>query len=181
MLYFILMNTKFSKGFTLIELLVVVSIIALLSSFILSAIKSIQQKAKQKAFRAEVMELIKAIEFYRTDNNGLVPGYTLAVGNTPYYRVCRNATTNAVEVLTNPVNNNALFENALRSYISRFPIPPTTGGCILFQRGTVMRCQDDTTVPPYVIHIINESGFEDWPLLINQSNAVDSNRRCFSL
>jgi prepilin-type N-terminal cleavage/methylation domain-containing protein len=48
------MNTKFSKGFTLIELLVVVSIISLLSSVVLAAVKDAREKAQAKAFRLEV-------------------------------------------------------------------------------------------------------------------------------
>ena len=62
------MKTKKSLGFTLIELLVVVAIISLLTSVILVSVREARDKAKGRAFRQEMNELIKAIELYRADN-----------------------------------------------------------------------------------------------------------------
>ena len=55
-------------GFTLIELLVVVSIIALLSTIVFTALSDARIKARNTAKNNLVMEYIKALELYRSEN-----------------------------------------------------------------------------------------------------------------
>jgi prepilin-type N-terminal cleavage/methylation domain-containing protein len=62
-----------SLGFTLIELLVVISIIALLSTIVLGALSESRAKARNAAKNSLVLEYMKALELYRSDNNGSYP------------------------------------------------------------------------------------------------------------
>jgi prepilin-type N-terminal cleavage/methylation domain-containing protein len=57
-----------SKGFTLIELLVVISIIALLSTIILGFVQDGRVKARNTAKNDLVLEYVKALEMYRSNN-----------------------------------------------------------------------------------------------------------------
>lgn len=74
---------KWTKGFTLIELLVVISIIALLSSVVLTSISVARKKARNIQRITQAKEVYKAIEMYY-DDNGKYPG----TGNfTKYHNV----------------------------------------------------------------------------------------------
>ncbi|PJE74177.1 MAG: hypothetical protein COV01_01605 [Candidatus Taylorbacteria bacterium CG10_big_fil_rev_8_21_14_0_10_41_48] len=57
-----------SKGFTLIELLVVISIIALLSSVVLSSLNSARTKAADNAIKAAMKQIAIQAENYRDSN-----------------------------------------------------------------------------------------------------------------
>lgn len=67
---------SFKHGFTLIELLLVITVIFLLASFILVALKPQAQFAKSNDIqrRADVNSLMNAIWQYTIDNNGNLPG-----------------------------------------------------------------------------------------------------------
>jgi prepilin-type N-terminal cleavage/methylation domain-containing protein len=70
--YYYPMRRK-SSGFTLIELLVVISIIALLSSVVVSALSTSRKKARDSQRVQAMQEIRKALELYATDNNGKYP------------------------------------------------------------------------------------------------------------
>ncbi len=57
-------SSRNKEGFTLIELLVVISIIGLLSSIVLTSVNSARAKARDARRKAEMAELVKALELY---------------------------------------------------------------------------------------------------------------------
>jgi prepilin-type N-terminal cleavage/methylation domain-containing protein len=57
------------KGFTLIELLVVISIMALLSSIVMSGLSSARSKARDSKRIQDTVQIRTALELYRTSNN----------------------------------------------------------------------------------------------------------------
>jgi prepilin-type N-terminal cleavage/methylation domain-containing protein len=72
-----------TKGFTLIELLVVISIIALLSSIVLSSLNNARAKAREAAQKVAIDQTKKALQLYWTDN-GSFPADTEALVNGSY-------------------------------------------------------------------------------------------------
>lgn len=66
---------KFNRGFTLIELLVVISIIGLLSSFVLASLSVARASARDSERIAAVKQIQNALELYALDHNGNYPGY----------------------------------------------------------------------------------------------------------
>lgn len=63
-----------SRGFALIELLIVIFIIALLAALILAATHSARERGRDGRRKADLDSMKKAIELYRSDNGGNVPG-----------------------------------------------------------------------------------------------------------
>ncbi len=58
------------SGFTLIELLVVLSIIGLLSSILLSSLKTATLKSRDTKRLSDLRQMVTALELYRNDNGG---------------------------------------------------------------------------------------------------------------
>ena len=89
--YFSSFNSHFSfqKGFTLIELLVAISIIGVLSSFLLANFVGIRQRARDGVRKSDLRQIQSALELYRSDQ-GSYPsaplpscGSPLQDGSTP--------------------------------------------------------------------------------------------------
>lgn len=77
------------KGFTLIELLVVISIISILSAFLMANFIGVRQRGRDAQRKSEIKQLQSALELYRADNGKYpaVSGYTPTgiTGVTPNY------------------------------------------------------------------------------------------------
>jgi prepilin-type N-terminal cleavage/methylation domain-containing protein len=89
-----------SKGFTLIELLVVISIIALLSSIVLSSLNSARTKGSDNAVKAAMKQLAIQAENYRDTAANF--GTNLAVCTSGVFNDARIA-----EIKTNILANAA--------------------------------------------------------------------------
>ena len=78
------------KGFTLIELLVAISIIGVLSSFLLANFVGVRQRARDGVRKSDLRQIQSALELYRSDQstypNAPLPGCgsSLTSGSTTY-------------------------------------------------------------------------------------------------
>ncbi len=177
-----------TQAFTLIELLVVVAIISLLSSVVLAALKDARDKAKQKAFRSEMQQLINALELYKADNS-IYPGE-----GTNYTHTHRQGNG----------GNGWTLDELLLPYLAKLPQTPnpTTGaGLPVWSYKTnypsaisYYKCSDSEIIPTYVITVrnIDTTAFNavsDWGLTQSSSDGITwftssvspADGKCFSL
>ena len=70
------MNRMTWRGFTLIELLIVVAIIAILAAIAVPNFLEAQMRAKVTQAKANQRTLAIALESYRADSNGKLPGFS---------------------------------------------------------------------------------------------------------
>lgn len=61
-------NTRHSKGFTLIELLIVITIIGILAVALLPSVLGAPARARDAARKADINNIIAALETYNSDN-----------------------------------------------------------------------------------------------------------------
>lgn len=74
-------NNCKSRGFTLIELLVAISIIGVLSSFLLANFVGIRQRARDGVRKSDLRQIQSALELYRSDQ-GIYPATLPACGSS---------------------------------------------------------------------------------------------------
>lgn len=101
---------KSQRGFTLIELIVVLAIIALIASVVIATIGSAQAKSRDTKRKSDMAQVVRAIEYYRTENDAYPPhGGTQFGGCT---------SSNCLSVLT---------DELVSRYIPAIPTDPRAG------------------------------------------------------
>ncbi len=103
------------KGFTLIELLVVIAIIGMLSSVVLSSLKSVRVKGRDVKRVADMMQIKTAVEFYASNNGGAYP-------NSDGKWTSFDAPSHMINPIVTPAATN--ITEALRPYLSSIPVDP---------------------------------------------------------
>lgn len=165
------------KGFTLIELLVVITIISLFTTFIVVSIKDSRTKAKSRAMRTEVTEFVKAVELYRSNNNGLLPGPNY---HTHWYRIGK-VNGEIVRETSNSAFTLPMYEDAVKEYLPELPEPFIENSFFYYHAEPGIRCEGATSFPPYIVYVSgNIPGFEDLPLVVFPGGNSDGSR-CYSL
>jgi type II secretion system protein G len=101
-----------NKGFTLIELLVVIAIIGLLSSIVLVSLNSARAKARDTKRKADMNNIITAIEMYYDSNNA----YPSTGGS--WWGVCVNGGSRTTS------GANAYIPGVTPNYITVLPTDP---------------------------------------------------------
>lgn len=178
-------------GFTLVELLVVISIISLLSAVVLATLTSARATAKTTAFRAEMNQVISALELYRNDN-GKYPGEKYL--SSPYVETTfeyGSYYNNWIYLAPNAFD----LASELSKYIKKMPTPTTIKNNYDYyysykqDKNFPYRCLGDVNTPSYVI-LVNTmmnppEGFNDWKGYQTYTagvwSTISDNSKCFSL
>lgn len=113
------------KGFTLVELLIVIFIMVLLAALVLAATQGARQRSRDGRRKADVDQIKKAMELYRSDNGGNVPDASCTaaspcLSSTAGSWIAGLAPTYIPAVLKDPSNNG--------SYVYRFGNNRAAGG-----------------------------------------------------
>lgn len=139
-----------SRGFTLIELLVVVSIIALLSSVVMSSLNSARAKARDARRLQDVSALRTALNLFASDNAGSYPAYsTSCIGVTTGSQCWTGYNHNGGG---SGLSGNTAFNTALTPYLRSIPRDPETsrsvGDSYVYFQGTAdIHCNGVDSVP----------------------------------
>ncbi len=72
---------KFGRGFTLIELLIAISIIGILSSFLLANFIGVRQRARDGVRKSDLRQIQSALELYRSDKGSYPSSLYPSSGN----------------------------------------------------------------------------------------------------
>jgi len=104
----IIVKQKTKKGFTLIELLVVIAIIGLLASAVLVALNSARVKARDTKRKADLHQIVLALEAYASEYGGYPSS---AWPNVDY-----------------KIPNSLALEPKMVNYITVFPVDPLPPG-----------------------------------------------------
>jgi prepilin-type N-terminal cleavage/methylation domain-containing protein len=121
---------KQTSGFTLIEVMVVITIVGLLASMVLASLTDARAKARDAQRVQLVKELQKALELYRSQNNGQYPCATAMPA----------CASGGGQVNVNGSTRVALFDAAIAPFVV-FPNEtsthvPLTQGSILYRGGS---------------------------------------------
>lgn len=124
------MNTQLRKnnGFTLIELIVVVSIIALLSSIILTNLATSRAQAENAKIKVQAKSISNAIYLARDPITGVWPGYT---GPSNTYVCLKKGSSTCFG--GNLSNSNDTVYNKITTYMPSLPLVSNS----LFPSGTL--------------------------------------------
>ena len=131
-------QSSIKDGFTLIELLVVVSIIALLSSIILTNLASSRAQAENAKIRVQAKQIANAINLARDPVTGAWPGYVSTMITNNYvclksYSASPGCYGGVSDGGTNNTATNDIILNKITAYMPNIPLVSST----LFPTGTI--------------------------------------------
>jgi prepilin-type N-terminal cleavage/methylation domain-containing protein len=134
-----ILKQKSKRGFTLIELLVVISIIAFLSSIILTNVTSARNKAREATRKATFKQIQIALELYRTTNGS----YPVTGANVFYASESGSSVAIDPNIIDNPSN---YVPGLAPKYITKLPsMPGGTANSICTVPATFLYASDGTT------------------------------------
>jgi hypothetical protein len=132
------------------------------------SVTSARDKAKQNAFRSEVMQFVNALELFRNDYADY-PYEDSSIGEPFYYYVKNNNTVSTNAGGTGYPD----FVGQMKKYMQTFPNPRgvDANNALMYFRnnqdfGETYRCIGSSGMPKYVIMISSAywgSNFADWP------------------
>jgi len=164
----------YKKGFTLIELLVVISIIALLSTVIMTAVEENRIKAKDRALVQSAIQLRNALELYKSDN-GDYP-------QMPYPFVFCSKDSSGVVTCNNtgPISGAVYLKEQLKPYISEILVPQYNGTPYYYYQSSIkLKCEGQTIIPKYVI-LIQPKKDTTFPRYLSSGITPHPTLRCLS-
>lgn len=132
--------SKHTRGFTLIELLVVISIIAILSSVIFSAIASARMKSRDARRISDLNSIRAALELYYDENTSYPHG---SIGGDDMDPANYGVSTLGLD--TDGYDNNQMSSGSLgpllsaplRPYVTAIPADPINTGVFVYRYGYV--------------------------------------------
>jgi len=101
---------KTTSGFTIVELLIVIVVIGILAAITIVAYNGIQQRARDTQRASDIASILKALETYKTVNDGLYPVATSTSGSGSY------------EISTE--TSGTFMEYLTPAYFSKTPVDP---------------------------------------------------------
>lgn len=124
---------KSKYGFTLIELLLAITILAILSSFILINLIDVQQRARDGQRKASIAQIQLVLEQFHTDN-GFYPisiNNNTQINNTPCtLSFLFNSITYLKQIPCDPLGASSNFNNGDYYYYSADGKSYTVAGCL---------------------------------------------------
>lgn len=161
---------KASRAFTLVELMVVISIISMLASVVLAAIRPMRAQARDTVRKQEVHQLDTAVQQYISDK-GHPPEWVgcraqINILNSGNVSGCVAVSTSGFDADGNPVGNDAWtsFTNEIKPYMPTVPKDPCVGAssCTMTD-GTVLGY---TYMPPAAVYYYSGNSSSNYQLSV---------------
>ncbi len=117
---------KFRSGLSIIEMLVVVALVAILTSFLLGAVKTVRRSAQAATCASNLRQIGIATSLYAQDRRGFLPSARQGKFSNIYWFSLLGPYTDAKEVAG--VNSANDFQDAMNNVVKACPNRQKTGG-----------------------------------------------------
>ncbi len=142
-----------AKGFTLIELLVVIAIIGMIATIAFTALGTARIKSRDAKRKADISQLMKALELYYSSNNSYPSSETLS--SNPFW------------VHSNNTSDWGKLETAMSSAIVKLPVDPQ-------QNAGVVYTDSKTFAYAYYSASLDGCLAGQWYIIVFKLEAVDA-------